>query len=332
MRAAALLLALAACTPPARAPVTSTAPATATATIATQLARELGAHAPVAIVGTSAGVIAVAADGGARRVLTPEHARWVVVDHRSNVVWFGTEDASEIHAIDLDATTLAVTTVVTKIPQPFEMVGPASFGIAYPSGDDPEGMSVQFPDFATGSCCASSLITLLISDHPKLAAGAGYGADDDWVARTDASTIANPGFLVALAHRPAHARPEAAQAEPATIQVAGVDPKNCEDPKECGRGDRLGATHYFRVLVGHVVGDIGHFAYRLYDERTRAFVDAPWGAWMQNIRVAPDGSAFIAQGAVVRFDRGPLPATPADGEHRADGGGWLAGPDRFYPL
>ena len=322
------ILALAACTPPPAASRTTAPPAPTT--IAAQLAHDLGAHAPVAIVGMRDGVVASSADGAHRRVLTPARARWVLVDHRTNVVWFGNEEASEIRAIDLDATTLAVTTVVTNLPQPFEMVGPAYYGIAYPQPGDPEGMSAESPDVATGSCCANAQVTLMISDHPKISASGGYGDNPDWVASTQAATIANAAFLVGLAHRAPHAQPKAPETTPATIVVPGVDPQNCEDPGECGRGQRLGATHLFRVLTGHVTGDISHLAYRLYDERTRAFVDAPWAEWMQNIRVAPDGSAFIASGAIVRFEGGPLPATPEDGEGRALGGGWLVGPDAFY--
>jgi hypothetical protein len=301
-------------------------PPQANETLAASLEREIGVGKPVAIVAGKTGVVAISADGARQRVLASGLAKWVLVDSRSNVVWFGSEDGTAFRAIDLDAPVTApirIETVVTGLPSPnrAEMVGPVSFGVTYPDPNEPMGAAAMNPDFALGSCCATASVTLFVMKDPSVSGGTGYQSAPEWQEQLGHAAIPGRAFLITLASRADHRIPSA-DLPPAT-NVAAVDPKNCEDPDECGKAEPIVGARYLRVVVAHATGDVGHRTWRVYDADVKRFVDAEWGTWLQNAWAAPDGSAFIANGVVVRFDTGPLAATPAN--ETARGGGWLGG-------
>ena len=295
------------------------------------LIREVGGGLPVAIVGGTKGLRAISADGARQRTLTPTATRWVLVDARANVIWFGNADGTEYRAIDLDQPAdvpLTIATVVTGMPSPgeVEMVGPAYFGVSYPVPGDPLGAAAMMRDFEIGGCCANATVTLFVMAKPQVSGATGYQQNDEWSARFEHAAIPGAAFVTALASRPDHRKPDKAPSIPDT-KLPGVDPANCQDADLCGSAEAIVGTRFTRVIVMQAMGDVGHITHRLYDTAANHFVDPEWGTWMQNAFVALDGSAFIHDGLLVRFDRGPLPATPA--AEASLGGGWLGG-SRFY--
>ena len=65
--------------------------------------------------------------------------------------------------------------------------------------------------------------------------------------------------------------------------------------------------------------------WQLYDPAARRLLDAPWASGFDHGWIAPDGTAFVADGVVVRFDGGPLAQTPLTADADLRGGGWLGG-------
>lgn len=306
-------------------------------TLAAMLIREVGAGAAVAIVPGAAGLRAVSADGARARVLVPGAVAWAVVDLRANVAWFGGADTTAIYAVDLEApavATPAVISVATGLPpgDDVAMVGPVIYGVVYPTLAAGAAMSAGEAwaggeELATGAPgdLASAHVTLAVTAEPSLSGSSGYAADEAWEAEVAAAAIPGRAFVAGLRARPD--RRPAAPAVPADTWLDGVDPSGCDDARDCGRAEPIAGTRFWRVMTGNVAGDVRHLTWRLYDTEARAFVAAEWATWFQDAVVAPDHSAFIADGVVVRFDTGPLAATPAD--DGGGGGGWLGG-GTFY--
>ena len=65
-------------------------------------------------------------------------------------------------------------------------------------------------------------------------------------------------------------------------------------------------------MVANFAGDVRHITYRLYDIQAKTFLTAEWATWLDEAIVAPDHAAFVVGGVVVRFDGGPVAATPRD--------------------
>ena len=84
----------------------------------------------------------------------------------------------------------------------------------------------------------------------------------------------------------------------------------------------LPPTKLWRVAVSFTCGDGCYTGWKLYDPAAKKFVDAAWTGQVNDAWVARDGSAFVKNGVVIRFDRGPLAETP---EGESLGGGWLGG-------
>ncbi len=332
IRALPIVVSLAACSSPPHPVITNEGTHARYKTLGERLLGETGAGEPVAIVGGAKGIRAISGDGSRQTALTHEPNRWVLVDARANVIWFGGVDGTDYRAIDLDqppSEAPHVETVVTGMPSPseVEMVGPAYFGVAYPTPGEPLGMFAEAPDFAIGTCCAHATIALFVSPMPSVSASPGYQQNDEWSAKMAAAALPGRAFLVALAARPDHRKPTKTAPPAKPDKLAGVDPANCMEADLCGASEAIAGTHFTRVIVAQAMGDVGHITHQLYDTTAKKLVDAEWGTWMQNAWVAPDGSGFIHDGVLVRFDRGPIAATPV--AEASLGGGWLGGGE-FY--
>jgi hypothetical protein len=287
--------------------------------LAEVLVREIGAGGSVAIIG-GPNVRAVSSDGARQRVLVTEPAPWVLVDPRTEVVWFGNADATEIRAIDLEATAIKVETVVVGLPPPdhVQMVGPVLYGISYvdpAQRDEPRGMWFMMREVSLGDSMAAARVTLLIDTTPELSGSSGYVDDQDWDTAVGRATILGKAFLHRLLARPDHRHRETA----AETRV-DVDTRECEEPASCGVAQTIPGTSFVNVVVGTATGDVHHVWHKLYDTRTKRFIEADWGSWLQNTWVAPDRSGFLRNGTIIRFDRGPV--STGDGSL---GGGWLGG-------
>ena len=298
--------------------------------LVTELVRDVGAGGSVAIVGGNAGVRAVSSDGNRARVLVSDGpAPWVVVDPRANVVWFGSPDRTVIRALDLDAHAPAPIAVASNVPAPEhqEMVGPALYGVAYPS-DDPTvsaGEAMMTGEhYSTGESLAQTHVDLVIGAQPAVEGAAGYPGDAAWDRSFTQVHVDAAAFLAKV-----RARHHAASHDAATeTRVDGVDPAACENEGECGAALTIPGTHFVRVVVGTSTGDIHHIEYALYDTDAKALVAAGWTSWLHDAWLAPDHTAFVWEGIVVRFDGGPVAETPVDGG--AAGGGWLGGGLVYY--
>lgn len=308
---------------------------TAPESLAAALTREIGDGRSVAIVAGSAGLRALSSDGARQRTLVTGSPAWALIDPRSEVVWFGNDDATQIRAIDLEAAAdrpIAVHTVATHVPSGnrVAMVGAPMYDVIYPSQEPGlSGGEAWFSGahFSTGDSfdMAHARVELIIAPVPSLSGSSGYMQDQDWEAEFKGAAVADQAFLATVLARPDHQTPDLAR--PAETKVAGVDPGNCEEPGDCGKAEPIAGTHYWRVLVGTATGDIHHVAYQLYDAGAKKLLAPEWATWLDRAWVAPDRSAFVVGGVIVRFDTGPIVATPAD--QGGLGGGWLGG-GTFY--
>lgn len=305
-------------------------------TLAQALVQDVGAGASVAIVPGLKGLRAISADGAHQRVLVATPVPWAVVDQRSNLVWFGSAERTEMHAIDLDAPaspTVPVITIATGLPagHNMEMVGPIIYGVNYiakTTGDERPGLAWEsgekFASASANNMNAASLF-LGIDATPSLVGSAGYVDDESWATQVAAANLPGRAFVIGLLTRTSH-RP-ASVARPSETHIDGIDPANCDEPQDCGRAEVIVGTPYLRVMVANLMGDIRHISWQLYNGASHQLLSPDWATWFSDAYVAPDHSAFIANGRIVRFDRGPLAGTPAD--TAGSGGGWIGG-DAIY--
>jgi hypothetical protein len=300
-----------------------------------RLVRVVGAGRSVAIVGGSMGLRAISSDGERQQVLVAGAVEWSLMDQRANVVWFGTHGGKEIDAIDLEARAEDpphVEVIVTGLPDPhnMQMVGPIVYGLLYPDPHpDPSGPphGAMGPDFSTGGAwnMTRTKLTLDVGPTPSLYGSTGYVSNDEWVDAVKKAAIPGRAFVASLPARPSHAPPEPKR--PERTRVDSVDPKNCEDPEQCGEAEPIAGTKYLRVMTANFAGDVRHITYKLYDGETKQFVAGEWSEWLDEAIVAPDHTAFVVGGHVVSFARGIVAATPKhDG---AIGGGWIGGGDAY---
>lgn len=335
MRSAFLVILLGGCGGAVARPAPANHAAAAGESLAAALIREVGEGRSVAIIAGHTGVRALSSDGARQRMLVAGETAWALIDPRSEVVWFGNADATEIRAIDLEAAAaqpIVVHTIATHVPSGdrVAMVGAPMYDVVYPSQEPgiSEGEAwFSGAHFSTGSPfnMARARVQLEIGPAPALSGASGYVQDEDWEAEFKSAVVVDRGFLATVLARADHQPPEPAR--PAETKAAGVDPANCEEPDDCGDAEPIAGTHYWRVLVGTATGDIRHIAYQLYDADTRQLLTPEWATWLDGAWVAPDRSAFVVGGVIVRFDGGPIAATPTDGGGL--GGGWLGG-GTFY--
>lgn len=303
-------------------------PAKGPETVAAHLQRTIGGGpggASVAILPAADGLVAVSASGLHRTVLVPGAIGWALVDPLADVVWFATEATpTTVLALDLEgpAGALKPHVVVTGAPGGFTFE--ADHPSDHPDPDIPPAASDMQVAF-TGDLRESRVIVRLAS--PPTLAGRGGVYDtangDEFAARVAREAkLGDTAWLAQLAKRPDRSGPYVAKAD---ASIDGVDASPCTaDAAQCGKGSLVTGTKYANVVVVSGCGDGCSVGYRLYDFTTKQPIAAEWGTWLDRGAVlAPDRSGFVADGVVVRFDRGPLGDVPAT-EARRRGGGWLA--------
>lgn len=285
-------------------------------TRAAVLAREIGAGAPVAIVPGPAGLRAISADGARERTLAPGPVPWALVDDRAQVVWFGSSDGAAILMIDLAAPggEIAVETVASGLPTETDAGAPL--------------VGIRYPDHArlVAGAVSAPRIMIELSAEPGLSVDGGilelWEATEPLEAAVAAATVATDR-LRAIAERGAgRAVSRELPATPAE-RVTTIDPSACpDDPDICGTAEPVAAISLWRVAVEYSCGDFCYVTWQLYDPAAGQLRTEPWLTGFDDVWVAPDGSAFVSAGRVIRFDTGPVAATP---EVEAVGGGWLGG-------
>jgi hypothetical protein len=291
--------------------------------LAAVLEKEIGAGVPVAIVPGAKGLRAISADGARERTLAPGPVPWALVDARADVVWFGSPDGGEIRMIDLQGAG-TVETVVTGLPTETD-AGTPLVTIVYAVEDAAVELTSGHP--------ITPHIMLVVGGAgkaPHLGVEGGilslWGQDAELDAIVQQATIAGSARIAEVARR----NPDKAFAlgsgeeRPAVV----VDPEQCPDnPEACGTAWAVLPTKLWRVTTGLTCGDGCYTTYQLYDPDTQAFVEGDWTERLSDAWVAADGSAFVGDGVIVRFDRGPLAATPIPGDDdvAVSGGGWLGG-------
>lgn len=283
------------------------------------LTREIGAGGSVAILGGDHGLRAISSDGARERVLVHAPVWFVLVDTRANVIWYGV--GKQLRAIDLEASAPPKEiTVVDDVPTGPGMVGALNVSINY-AGDDPE-IPLPSTTFALSGAVVYRTISLSLGIGSVAFSGSGgYEQSEEFTEAIKRARVVDTTFARTLHARRDHS-PPFRQGEEFT--VPGIDPANCEDPARCGAATRIAGTHYAKVVVGDVAGAIRHIDTQLYDIDAKRFVAGAedWFANLDTTVLAPDGTAFITRGAVVRFAGGPLPSTPLGA---ASGGGFLGG-------
>ncbi len=286
--------------------------------------REIGAGRSVAVIGGSRGLRAISSDGANERVLVPEPVWFVLVDTRANVIWYGVDQ--QIRAIDLEASAIVETTVLDNVPADPGMIGALNIEIAYPTPDPDEPMGmimVSAPSFALSGAVIYRSITLAIwpDRAPEVMGTSGYEQDEEFDEAIEHVTLPGADFARSLAKR---SPKPFADRESTKFEVPDVDPENCENADECGTATAIPGTHFARVVVASVTGDIAHVSLALYDGAAHKLVPGSeaWFGNAERIWLAPDGTAFVVSGAVVRYADGPLPSTPIGD---SSGGGFLGG-------
>lgn len=299
-------------------------------TLADAVRAEVGQGAPVAILPGAGGLLAVSADGARGRTLVPGPVPWALVDHDLGVVWFGSADHTAILALDLRApATVApnAEVIVTGLPAEVSPGGP-EYAISHESSTDEPGLA-GFADLEYSRSILPSVI-LVVGAEPRLTISGGileiWGDTEGFAAEVAAAAMPGRDRVRELARRSTGARLPEQPREAG--QVADVDPDACEDGS-CGRAQEVPGTKLWRVVVSFACGDGCYTGWRLYDPATRAFLDGDWSEWPAQAAIASDGSGFVVDGRLVRFDRGVV-AGP-EGEPEASGGGWLE-PGPWLPL
>jgi len=127
----------------------------------------------------------------------------------------------------------------------------------------------------------------------------------EWVSAVQRVALPGEAFLKKISERPS--RRSDVKARPAPRRVE-VDTQDCEDPDECGEAEVVVGTRWWRVIVAGAYGDGCHRDRTLYVIDDRRFAEGQH-AYLNQAWVAPDGSAFVGSGRVIRFDGGPLAAT-----------------------
>jgi hypothetical protein len=239
-------------------------------------------------------------------------------------VWVQTAaDPSRLGLVDLTAATARVEPVLQGLP-----------------ADAAPELLVRHPgreEVGSASDQAARLILSLEPGGPKLTHDAGLLVNWEDQERAFAKAIKQVRFakgakarLKALAKRGAarHVAPAlpAAAARPARV---GVPAAACEDAARCGQAEALPGTPWWLVTVGFSCGDGCYTERQLYDPKRGLFFDpqrpavAPSAkplpaASLADLRVSPDGAAYVSAGKVVRFAGGVVAVGTA-------GGGWLGG-------
>lgn len=305
------------------------APKAAPATLAARLQAEVGAGAPVAVVPSPQGLLALSADGARRRVLAPGEVPQALVDERSRALWFTVRQAKaqELWVIDLDGPESTPVRVATGLSG-------QAFAIDYPKqvSKRPEALRVKAGSYD------GSLSLVMSARRPSLQRQSGVYEEifDDVKAEHATSdrkarlTKEGAALVARLTERGKDGSFWLPPPPGKARRVTAVPERRCEQADLCGEAKALPRTRFLRVLVSHSCGDACHVDFQLYDSKAREFVDpatrkrsrAPLEESsfpLDDITLAADGSAVVRGGAIQRFDGKPVTA----GEGL--GGGWLGG-------
>jgi hypothetical protein len=292
-------------------------------TLAAALTREVGAGLPVAIVPSAEGLRAVSADGARQRLLVPGAIRWAMVDNRADVVWFGTADDTTISVLDLAGpATPSVTPVVTGLVAGTD-AGSALVTISYPLPSS----DVPLSDDLTLGHPITPHVIINVAAEPSLDAAGGilemWDQQPAFLAQVREAKLPGRALLATLAAR-GEGKSLSAERSSTELRVDGLDVSACEDPDMCGRAEEI-TPSLWRVVTSYGCGDGCYLGWQLYDAQKQAILTQDWAGGVTDVWVAPDFRAFISNGVIVRFDTGPVAATPASPEQAYLGGGWLGG-------
>ena len=302
------------------------APAGAAEPLAARLLREVGAGAAVAIVPGKQGLRALSSDGARQRVLIPGEVPWALVDNRGQAVWFKKGDGAALWLLDLTRPEPAAEIVVTGVKD-FDIA------LAYPGTGGTERLRSRTLGYDGG-------IEIQVADRPSLKKMTGvYGEiflDQERqrmrvFQKSCRLTPAGRALLPQLAKRGQGRRLALAPPPAKTLpRVESVPRGPCEDADVCGQAEELPGTPLWRVTVAYSCGDACFTTHQLYDPRTRQFVPGHDPSRrsptplkteepdLEEIYVAPDGSALLVRGHILRLGGKSV----ATGEGL---GGWLGG-------
>ncbi len=297
--------------------------------LGTRLKREVGGGGPVAILAGTSGLFAVSSDGKRKQLLWPQPTAWVLVDARGRQIWFGAADkgSTNVLSLDLDAVAPQPVVVATGVPNDLRIA------IVYRQGKTEESLH-----FSSG-ILHGQLRLIVGGKAPLIDYDKGMydmifeeeGATAQRAAKKARLTVEGKAVLAALPERATGRHVAAKIPPPSRKRVKNVDASRCEEASICGSAEAFGASPYLRVTVGHICGDACQIDYQLYDPRTTEFFDysqtgrrspSPLGQSpdLEDVWIAPDGSAFVMKGALYGFDGMKV----VGGDNT--GGGWLDTP------
>jgi hypothetical protein len=282
-----------------------------------QLRSEIGAGGPVAFLPGDHGLVALSADGKRRRILVPEPTRWLLVDNRAQVLWFGLagKQQNEIFLLDLLAREPA--------REPIAKGGEQRVGVVYE--DDRKRRESLSSALAT----YDGEVQIVLGAEPRIDASRGvYGEIFDHATRVPAPLTAQGAARLRALRERGRGRPLLLPV-PKLPRVDAVPPEACDDKDLCGRAEPVGeAGGFWRVLVAQACGDACQVAHQLYDPKTKEFLDATQPGRRANkpLQEAPPlDDLWISRGGAIIRDGELLLVS---GERIVDGnglwgGGWL---------
>ncbi|MEZ4402862.1 MAG: hypothetical protein R3B06_22770 [Kofleriaceae bacterium] len=319
----AVVLVVAACGPKGSAPSLHNDTAGGQATLGQALARDVGAGLAVAIVPGPDGLRAISADGARSQTLVGGEVPWALVDNRAEVVWFGSPDASQLRMLDLAAP-------AQPAPEPVVI----ATGLPTESGAGGPLCAIRYPDAAEPDLDYSNSIlpriVVELGPTPRLTSDGGildlWDQGEAFAAEVAKAALPGSAELRRVAARGAGRTIRLYASAASAGRVAEVPPDGCEEPDLCGDAQAIPGTALWRVVVGHSCGDGCYLDWQIYDPARKAFLPEPWAHRLVQAAVAPDGSAFVTDGQVIRFDTGPLGRSSDDDDGPVfGGGGWLGG-------
>jgi hypothetical protein len=324
--------------PPDALPEPPLPPPAPPAPLGESLPEEIGAGGDVAVLADPSGVVAMSTDGKRRKVLAAGKVEDVLVDNRSQVIWWKRviDHRSELVYLDLTGAP-ADPVLVARARQDWQRV---AIGYEQPReliGDDEAATLLVLggsePRFARlgRKCTRPSRDGCLRHDREPCQAG-----DDDSQCPVFAPGAAER--ITALVTRGAGRRvysplPRRGQL---TRMTRVPVPRACP---RCGRAGPLPGTKLWAVLV-QAVGDFCHIVPQAYDPAQHQFINIQTGARLArpfndlnaaigDIWICPSGEAFVGGGTTGTFASGALAPWRGLSSGGCLGGGWFFGGDRL---
>jgi hypothetical protein len=306
--------------------------------LVTILQKEIGKGGAVAILGSPDGLVALSIDGKQRRTLAQGRIVDVVVDNRSDVIWYASEGAkaaSDRYLIDLRAADIRPVRIM------------AGLGL----GEDPD---IAYENPAEISPPGKSNYVLLLAESGAVVrrrvdtCGKRGGIGCPKVEYRPCESASKEGQCpsldsAALSLLQSLAKRGAGRSLFLPTQKSSVT-KHIETKdvacRRCGTASGIPGTNYWSVLT-QVLGDACHVVTQVFDPETSQFIDINSGnhsprpfndpkATFGDAWIAADGGAFIETGAIHTFAAGKLKwRGPYEGGGFLGGGWWI--PDSSYP-